>query len=108
MDHEIWGALWRWARRRHPKNSRDWVKRHCFPALGNRAWAFACKTEKQTPDGKPVWLRLAYAGETKIRRHVKIRGDANPFDPQWQDYLKERAFRKKFGITRQQAGIKPS
>jgi hypothetical protein len=26
----------------------------------------------------------------------------------WQDYLKERAFHKKFGITRQQAGIKPS
>ena len=108
VDHEIWRALWQWARRRHPKKSRDWVKKHCFPALGNRAWTFACKTEKQTPDGKPVWLRLVYAGETKIRRHVKIRRDANPFDPQWQDYFAERAFRKKFGITRQQAGIKPS
>jgi RNA-directed DNA polymerase len=49
-----------------------------------------------------------YAGETKIRRHVKIRRDANPFDPQWQPYFVERAFHKKFGITRQQAGIKPS
>ncbi len=53
-------------------------------------------------------LRLVYAGETKIRRHVKIRRDANPFDPQWQPYFAERAFHKKFGITRQQAGIKPS
>jgi len=108
VDHEIWRALWRWARRRHPKKSRDWVKKHCFPALSNRAWTFAVKTEKQTPDGNPVWLRLAYAGETKIRRHVKIRREANPFDPQWQDYFAERAFQKKFGITRQQAGIKPS
>ena len=107
VDHEIWRALWHWARRRHPKKSRDWVKKHCFPALRNRTWTFACKTEKQTPDGKPVWLRLVYAGETKIRRHVKIRRDANPFDPQWQDYLAERAFHKKFGITRRQAGIKP-
>ena len=49
-----------------------------------------------------------YAGETKIRCHVKIRKNANPFDPQWQDYFAERAFQKKFGITRQQAGIKPS
>jgi RNA-directed DNA polymerase len=48
-----------------------------------------------------------YASETKIRRHVRIRRDANPFDPQWQDYLKERAFQKKFGITRRKAGIKP-
>ena len=108
VDHEIWRALWQWARRRHPKKSRDWVKKHCFPALGNRAWTFACKTEKQTPDGKPVWLRLVYAGETKIRRHVKIRRDSNPFDPQWQPYFKERAFRKKHGNTRQPAGIKPS
>src|ERR1700677_2696920 len=108
VDHEIWRALWRWARRRHPKKSRDWVKKHCFPALSNRAWTFAVKTEKQTLDGNPVWLRLVYAGETKIRRHVKIRREANPFDPQWQDYFAERAFHKKFGITRQQAGIKPS
>jgi hypothetical protein len=42
-----------------------------------------------------------YAGETKIRR------DANPFDSQWQIFT-ERAFRKKFGITRRQAGIQPS
>jgi len=56
----------------------------------------------------PVRLRLVYAGETTIRRYVKIRRDANPFDPQWQPYLVERAFHKKFGITRQQAGIKPS
>jgi hypothetical protein len=76
--------------------------------LGNRAWTFAVKTEKQTLDGNPVWLRLVYAGETKIRRHVKIRREANPFDPQWQAYFAERAFHKKFGITRQQAGIKPS
>ena len=53
------------------------------------------------PDGKPDWIRLAYAGETKIRRHVKIRRRANPFDPCWQPYLTERALRKKFGVTRQ-------
>ena len=81
VDHEIWRALWQWARRRHPKKSRAWVKKQCFPALGQRAWTFATETDKRTPDDKPIWLRLVYAGETKIRRHVKIRRDANPFDP---------------------------
>jgi RNA-directed DNA polymerase len=108
VDHEIWQALWRWARRRHPKKSRDWVKKHCFPAWHKRAWTFAAKTGKHKPDGTPIWGRLTYAGETKIRRHVKIRQNANPFDPQWRTYFKEREFQKKFGITRQQAGIKPS
>jgi RNA-directed DNA polymerase len=106
VDHEIWRALWQWARRRHPKKSRAWVKKHCFPALGNRAWTFATQTDKRTPDGRTIWLRLVYAGETKIRRHVKIRRDANPFDPQWQPYFTERAFRKKAGLTRRKAGIK--
>jgi RNA-directed DNA polymerase len=26
-----------------------------------------------------------------IRRHVKIKGDLNPYDPQWEDYLAQRA-----------------
>jgi len=47
-----------------------------------------------------------YAGETKIRRHVKIRQDANSFDPQWNAYFTDRAFQKKFGIHRHQVGIK--
>jgi RNA-directed DNA polymerase len=108
VDHEIWRALWQWARRRHPKKSRDWVKKHYFPALRNRAWTFATKTGQRTSDGQPIWKRLVYAGETKIRRHVKIRQDANPFDPQWKSYFLERAFHQKFGIHRQEAGIKPS
>ena len=107
-DHEIWRALWQWARRRHPKKSRDWVKKHCFPHQRNRAWTFATKTGQRTPDGQPIWIRLVYAGDTKIRRHIKIRKDANPFDPQWKSYFKERAFHKKFGIHRHEAGIKPS
>jgi len=108
VDHEIWRALWQWARRRHPKKSRDWVKKHCFPALRNRAWTFATTTDQRTADGKPVWLRLMYAGETKIQRHIKVLQDANPFDPHWRPYFAERAFQKKFRITRQQAGIKSS
>jgi len=56
-----------------------------------------------------IWKRLVYASDTKIKRHIKkIRLDANPFDPQWRPYFEERAFQKKFGISRQQAGIQPS
>jgi hypothetical protein len=51
---------------------------------------------------------MVYASDTKIRRYVKIRQTADPFDPHWRAYFKERAFLKKFGISCQQAGIKPS
>jgi RNA-directed DNA polymerase len=107
VDHEVWRRLWQWARRRHPTKSAAWVKKQYFPAQGNRKWMFAADTGERTPEGKLIWKRLVYASDTKIKRHVKIRRDANPFDPHWRPYFKERAFRKKFGISRPQAGIKP-
>jgi RNA-directed DNA polymerase len=58
VDHEIWHALWQWARRRHLKKSGDWVKKHYFPALRNRAWTLATQTGQRTPDGKSIWMRL--------------------------------------------------
>ena len=30
------------------------------------------------------------AAETGIRRHIKVRGDANPYDPAWELYFEER------------------
>ena len=78
------------------------------PTWRDRAWTFPAKTGKHKPDGTPIWTRLTYASDTPIRRLVKIRQKANPFDPQWRTYFDERKFQKKFGITRQQAGIKPS
>ena len=108
VDHEIWKALWQWAKRRHANKSARWVKKHCFPAWHGRTWTFAVITGKRKPDGAPTWNRLTCAVDTKIRRHIKIRCEANPLDPQWRLYFAEREFRKKFGITRQQAGIKSS
>lgn len=108
VGHVIWQRLWLWARRRHPEKSARWVKKRYFHPIGGRDWTFAADTGKRTPEGKPIWLKLVYASDTKIRRHLKIRADANPFDPYWQDYFAERAFRKKFGIHRHEAGIKPS
>ena len=66
--------------------------------VGTRKWTFAADTGERTPEGKPIWLKLVYATNTKIRRHVKIRAEANPFDPDWHGYFEERAFFKKFGI----------
>ena len=36
----------------------------------------------------PVYLYKT--AQTKIRRHVKIRGVANPYDPSWEVYFEER------------------
>jgi RNA-directed DNA polymerase len=100
VDFEVWRRLWLWARRRHPNKSCPWIASRYWHRLNGRK-VFAADTGKRTPEGKPIWLPLVHASETKIRRHRKIRADANPFDPNWQNYFAERAFDKRFGIHRQ-------
>jgi len=108
VEKALWHTLWRWAKRRHPGRPHGWIARQYWRFGGRRAWEFAADTGERTPAGQPVWLRLVYPTETKIRRHVKIRADANPLDPQWRGYFEDRAFFKKLGIHRHEAGLSKS
>jgi hypothetical protein len=53
-------------------------------------------------------LKLVNPTETGTRPHVKVRAEANPHDPRWHGYFEDRAFFKKFGIHRREAGLKSS
>jgi len=35
-------------------------------------------------------VTLVKASDTPIRRHTKIKGAANPFDPAWEEYFENR------------------
>jgi len=107
-DFEIWRALVRWARRRHPDKSAQWRRKRYFHLFGTHTQRFAVTTDKKTADGQPIWFKLVRASDYQIQRHVNLRLDANPFDPQWHEYFQERKFRKRFGITRREAGITSS
>lgn len=76
MDHRIFWALWRWAKRRHPNKGARWVRRRYFRTSGKRQWVFT--------DGASTLMWLA--SFTK-RRHIKIRSDANPYDPADEGYF---------------------
>lgn len=88
VDHLIWQMLWRWARRRHPKKSLRWVKDRYFHRLGREDWVFGVQTARR--NGERKWVTLVKARNIQIRRHVKITGEANPFDPTWDDYFERR------------------
>jgi RNA-directed DNA polymerase len=88
-DHAIFKALWRWARRRHPKNkSSQWVRQKYFRTYGRRTWTFTGEVNGR--DGQRKTVRLLYAANTPIRRHAKIKAQANPFDPDWELYFEKR------------------
>ena len=94
VDKAIWQSLWRWCKRRHPAKGAFWIKERYFHQIGSRNWAFAADTGDRFPDGKTKWKTLRQAAETKIRRHVKIDGLANPFDPEWESYFEARLSQK--------------
>ena len=70
------------------------MKRKYFPKVGSRKWTFASQNGKGPA--------LVKASDTPIVRHVKIKGQAHPFNPNWTSYLKERA--RSFFETLKNAG----
>ena len=81
-DAKIWSMLWQWATRRHPTKGSKWVKKRYFKTIGARHWVFAATEQKE--DGTKRELILLNECDTPIHRHVKIKSDANPHDPQWE------------------------
>jgi len=88
VDHEIFSSLWRWARRRHPKKNRRWLKEKYFEPHGTRNWVFTA--ERYDDQGQPSKIRLLLARDTPIRRHVKVKSEANPYDPAYETYFEKR------------------
>ncbi|CBL45373.1 RNA-directed DNA polymerase (reverse transcriptase) [gamma proteobacterium HdN1] len=89
LDRDIWRALWRWAKRRHPNKNHTWIRERYFHVIGGRTWVFACEREERTGNERR-WVELRSASDTKIKRHTVIRSDANPFDPKWETYFEGR------------------
>ena len=88
VDCRIWQRIWRWARRRHPRKTTRWVKDRYYLTVNSRNWVFA--TYVKNLQGKKILRSLAQTGDTKIIRHVKVREQANPFDPSWAEYFETR------------------
>lgn len=88
MDFALFKSLWQWAKRRHPEKGARWIKRKYFASVGNRNWVFTGEIYDSTGKTKRVYLRVA--SHVQIKRHAKIKGDANPYDPTWESYFEHR------------------
>jgi RNA-directed DNA polymerase len=89
VDHALFQALWRWAKRRHSKKKRRWIAKKYFGTEGTYKWRFFGETRlaKGAPRTKKWLVRAA---KTPIIRHVKIRSAANPYDPEDTAYFHNR------------------
>lgn len=88
VDHHIFIATWEWAKRRHPNKSRKWVKEKYFRNSRSRQWVFSAPVKSRENKSKP--FDLFHALDVPIKRHIKIRTCAQPYDPAYRDYFLKR------------------
>jgi RNA-directed DNA polymerase len=87
MEYLVFQRLRRWSKRRHPNKSADWVRKKYFHSVGARNWVFGAPVVSE--DGTRRLLELYSLSGTAIKYPTKIKGDYNPFDPQWEQYGEE-------------------
>jgi RNA-directed DNA polymerase len=86
----LWHSLWRWAKRRHPNKSPTWIVDRYWHRLGRRSWCFAVLSGSNAQRSRTAEVRLVNPTEIPIRRYVKVKSDANPFDLYWRGYFESR------------------
>lgn len=85
-DAQLYSQLQSWARRRHHMKSKTWIAHRYWSMRPGAKWDFVIKK-----DGKPVY-RLWEHGDIHIQRHIKVRGNATPYDGNlryWAQRLKD-------------------
>ncbi len=87
IDHILTYQLKRWSYRRHTNKSRRWIKDKYFIKVGNRDWIFGFRYKDCEKETIFALRRLA---DIPIRRHVKVKCEANPYDPTWDAYFLRR------------------
>ena len=92
VDTQIFNSIWQWCGRRHSNKGSRWIKEKYFASFGNRSWVFSAPYKHH--DGERKTHNLIKAVHVPIRRHIKIRAVATPYDQEYQAYFAERAKRK--------------
>ena len=80
-DHVLYLQLMQWTKRKHPTRGSKWLVRRYWRTKENRHWVF-------TP---PVGVELRSHSQTPISYHIKVRGEASPYDGKlryWSQRLK--------------------
>lgn len=84
ISEKIFSRIWslvvhkllKWGLHRHRNKSRKWISIKYFHELKGNKWTFSTREDKN-----PLILRKH--SDTDIVRHVKVKGNASPYDGDW-------------------------
>jgi len=84
VDEKIYWMVWKWAKRRHSNKGQRWVLRKYYTPYNGTTYTF------HAYDDDGIIVPIFKAGKVSIKRHVKIRSNANPYDAQDELYFENR------------------
>src|SRR2546427_1869552 len=93
LDHRLYEKLRRWAFFRHPRKSRRWAIQRYWDTTPGKSWAFR---DSNGPT-------LNQHTRVPIVRHVKVQGQASPYDGNWSYWAARRG--KYPGVSRRLAAL---
>lgn len=93
VDNWLFLALKRWTHYRHPNKGLRWLQGRYYRYHANRRWSFYAS--RRGTEGRVEYIDVEWASRTHPRRHVKVRADANPFDPRDAAYFAARSTKRR-------------
>jgi RNA-directed DNA polymerase len=86
LDYHVYKRIRRWIHWRHPHKSTEWKRWRYFSAAPSGAFSVRARTKENESRVLSIYRIVS----TKIERHIKVRGHANPYDPQYTKYFEMR------------------
>ena len=104
IDYQIYKALWCWVCRRHPGKPASWIKKKYFRSQGLRNWIFFAKPKKGSDTS--TYVDLFAASSVAIKRHIKIKAEATPYDPRFAEYFEKRGHKSSKSSVKREQSVK--
>ena len=92
VDHQLAKAIWRFLKRSHPAKSTPWITakywRRDPKQRGRLTWSHQSRKEGSNNPPEYVVSSLKLAAVTEQVAHLKVRGNANPYDQKDRTYFR--------------------
>ncbi len=86
VDWRVFRILWDWARRRHYRRGKKWIKERYWKREGNRNWVFRAGTTRLVDVAKRLGDWMAYLAGSPFK---------NPFSREDQAYWMAKSYQKR-------------
>jgi RNA-directed DNA polymerase len=98
VDTYVYEQLWRMIHRKHPEKSKGWLIKRYWTASGIK-WRFS--VIRKTKKGLFKLYQVVRVSSIGIKRHIKIKADANPYLAEYARYFAKRRRNKEACLMRE-------